>query len=108
MALNRTHAEPVNGRATAVGSDRARDDPALIPAQTESAANFVDMEDPQRWIDCFLLSSNVYKVNVCKCLQPTIVCRTMGEDEPHTIVPSKTTNSVIESLKRKMGNDNTG
>ena len=106
MAMNRLHAELVNGRALAVGPERARNDPALIPGQVETAANFVDMEDPQRWIDCFRLNGNIYEVNVCECLHPTIVCRTQGEDEPHTIAPSRTTNSVIEALKRKMGNDN--
>ena len=106
MAMNRLHAEPVNGRALAVGPERARNDPALIPGQVETAANFVDMEDPQRWIDCFRLNGNIYEVNVCECLHPTIVCRTQGEDEPHTIAPSKTTNSMIEALKTEMGNDN--
>ena len=84
MATNRLHAEPVNGRTLAVGPERARSDPALMPGQVETAANFVDMEDSQQWIDCFRLNGNIYEVNVCECLLPTIVCRTQGEDEPHT------------------------
>ena len=53
MATNRLHAEPVNGRTLAVGPERARSDPALMPGQVETATDFVDMEDSQQWIDCF-------------------------------------------------------
>ena len=106
MATNRLHTEPVNGRTTAVGLERSRSDPALIPGQVEAANNFVDFEDSAQWIDCFRLNGNIYEVNVCECLLPTIVCRTQGEDEPHTKAPSKTTNSMIEALKAEMGVDN--
>ena len=106
MASNRLHAEPVNGRTTAVGPERARSDPALIPGQVEQADNFVDLEDSAQWIDCFRLNGNTYEVNVCECLLPTIVCRTLGEDEPHSKAPSKTTNAMIEALKTEMGTDN--
>ena len=106
MATNRLHTEPVNGRTTAVGLERSRSDPALIPGQVEAATDFVDLEDSQQWIDCFRLNGNIYEVNVCECLLPTIVCRTQGEDEPHTKVPSKTTNAMIEALKTEMGADN--
>ena len=55
MASNRLHTEPVNGRTTAVGPERARSDPALIPGHVEKADNFVDLEDAAQWIDCFRL-----------------------------------------------------
>ena len=106
MATYRLHTEPVNGRTLAVGLERSRSDPALMPGQVEAATDFVDMEDSQQWIDCFRLNGNIYEVNVCECLLPTIVCRTQGEDEPHTKAPSKTTNSMIEALKAEIGVDN--
>jgi len=108
MASNRLHKEAVNGRATPVGPERARawSDPDLIPDLVEKADNFVDLEDAVQWIDCFRLNGDTYEVNVCECLLPTIVCRTLGEDEPHYKAPSKTTNAMIDALKTSMGTDN--
>ena len=46
MATNRLHTEPVNGRTVAVGLERSRSDPALIPGQVEAATDFVDLRTP--------------------------------------------------------------
>ena len=108
MASNRLHKEAVNGRATPVGPERARawSDPDLIPDLVEKADKFVDLEEAEQWIDCFRLNGDTYEVNVCECFLPTIVCRTLGEDEPHSKAPSKSTNAMIDALKTSMGTDN--
>ena len=56
--------------------------------------------------DCFQLNGDIYEVNVCDCFLPTIVCRTMLEEEPHSKAPSKSTNTMIEALKTSMGASN--
>ena len=108
MASNRLHREAVNGRTTPVGPERARgwSDPDTVLELVDKADNFVDSMEAEQWIDCFQLNGDTYEVNVCDCFLPTIVCRSIGEEEPHSKAPSKSTNAMIESLKTSMGADN--
>ena len=107
MASNR-HREAVNGRATPVGPERVRSwgDADTVLELVDRANNFVDSMEAKQWIDCFQLNGDTYEVNVCDCFLPTIVCRAMPEEEPHSKAPSKSTNTMIESLKTSMGANN--
>ena len=91
MASNRLHKEAVNGRTIPVGPERARgwSDPDTILDLVDRADKFVDSMEAEQWIDCFQLNGDTYEVNVCECFLPTVVCRTLGEDEPHSRAPSK-------------------
>ena len=107
MASNR-HRQAVNGRTTPVGPERVRgwSEPNTVSELVDRADNYVDSVDADKWIDCFQLNGDTYEVNVCDCFLPTIVCRSMEEEEAHSRAPSKSTNSMIESLKASMGADN--
>ena len=107
MASNR-HRQAVNGRTTPVGPERVRgwSEPDTVSELVDRADNYVDSVDADKWIDCFQLNGDTYEVNVCDCFLPTIVCRSMEEEEAHSRAPSKSTNSMIESLKASMGADN--
>ena len=108
MASNRLHKEAVNGRTTPVGPERARgwSNPDTVLELVDKADKFVDSMEAEQWIDCFKLNGDTYEVNVCECFLPTIVCRTLWEDEPHSKAPSKSTNAMIDALKTSMGADN--
>ena len=107
MASNR-HRQAVNGRTTPVGPERVRgwSEPDTVSELVDRADNYVDSVGADTWIDCFQLNGDTYEVNVCDCFLPTIVCRSMEEEEAHSRAPSKSTNSMIESLKASMGADN--
>ena len=85
MVSNR-HREAVNGRTTPFGPERVRSwsDPDTVLELVDRADNFVDSMEAKQWIDCFQLNGDTYEVNVCDCFLPTIVCRTMPEEEPHS------------------------
>ena len=53
MAANGRYMELVNGLFTPISQERVREDPALLTRQVDRAADFVEMQDPQRWTDCF-------------------------------------------------------
>ena len=107
MASSR-HREAVSGRSTPLGPERVRSwgDTETVLELVEKASNYVDSKGADLWIDCFQLNGDIYEVNVCDCFLPTIVCRTMPEEEPHSKAPSKSTNTMIEALKTSMGASN--
>ena len=98
----------MSGRSTPLGPERVRSwgDTETVLELVEKAGNYVDSKGADLWIDCFQLNGDIYEVNVCDCFLPTIVCRTMPEEEPHSKAPSKTTNTMIEALKTSMGASN--
>ena len=106
MAANGRYMELVNGRFTPVSQERVREDPALLTGQVDRAADFVEMQDPQRWTDCFKLNGAIYDVNVCSCLHPTIICRAMEEELPHRMASSRHVNDMVAAFKTKMGDTN--
>ena len=105
MAATRRYMEPVNGRSTPVALDRVREDPALINGHIDRAVDYVDTQDHQRWTDCFKLNGETYKVTLCPCLHPSIVCRAMDEELPHNRTTSKQVQDMITSFKHKMGDN---
>ena len=98
--------ELVNGRSIPVDQERVREDPALLTGQVDRAVDFVETQDPQRWIDCFKLNGKVYDVNVCQCLHPTIICRAIEEENPHRMASSRHVNNMVAAFKTEMGDTN--
>ena len=107
MASSRYRAA-VNGRSTPLGPERDRrwGDNDTVLEMVERAGNYIDTTAAELWIDCFQLNGDIYEVDVCDCYLPSIVCRTMPDEEPHSKAPSKTTNTMIEALKTSMGASN--
>jgi hypothetical protein len=107
MASSRYRAA-VNGRSTPLGPERDRrwGDNDTVLEMVDRAGNYIDTTAAELWIDCFQLNGDIYEVNVCDCYLPSIVCRTMPDEEPHSKAPSKTTNTMIEALKTSMGASN--
>ena len=99
MAATGRCMELVNGCYTPVGQDRVREESALLTGQVET-------QDPQQWTNCFKLNGAIYDVNVCQCLHPTIICRAMEEELPHSKVSSRQVNRQVASFKNKMGDTN--
>ena len=100
MAANRRYTEPVNGRPGPIDPEKVREDPALLVAAIARAVEFVEKQDPQHWIDCFGLNNKVYDVNICPCLHPTIICRAIGEENPHRPASSRNTNDMVDDFTK--------
>ena len=63
----------------------------------------MEKQDPQAWLDCFALNAKVYDVNICPCNHPSIICRAVGEENPHKPASSRKTNNMADDFIQDMG-----
>ena len=103
MATNDRYLSPVHGHPGPIEAERIREDPAILAAAIASAADYVEKQDPQNWLDCFALNDRVYDVNIFPCFHPSIICRAAGEENPHKLAASKKTNDMVDDFIKDMG-----
>jgi len=59
MATNDRYLPPVHGHPGPIEAERVREDPAILAAALANAVDYVDKQDPQNWLDCFVLKKGV-------------------------------------------------
>jgi hypothetical protein len=103
MASNNRYLPPVHGHPGPIEAEKAREDPELLTAAMANAVDYVERQDPQAWLDCFAMNDKVYDVNICPCNHPSIICRAMGEENPHKLASSRKTNEMADDFIQDMG-----
>ena len=83
------HSAPVPGHPGPIEAGKPWEDPELLTAARANAVEYVDRMDPEAWLDCFVMNHKVYDVNICPCNHPSIICRVMGEENPHKQASSR-------------------